>query len=186
MKGTIRKQVLDARLKLSADEHRAGSAKIEARLFGLPEFKAAKVIMFFASFRSEVDTHRMIRRALAEGKRVVLPKVRGKELELLEISSFDRDVRAGSWGIPEPAGPGARPADLKDIGLVVVPGAAFDERGNRIGYGAGFYDKLLPAYHGMTVAVAFDLQIVPGVPIDRHDVPVKKIVTEKRVIETRS
>ena len=186
MKDTIRKQVLSVRFKLSADQRRAGSAEIEARLFGLPEFQAAKVIMFFASFRSEVDTHHMVRRALAEGKRVVLPKVRGKDLELFEISSFDRDVHPSSWGIPEPDGPGARPADLNDVGLIVVPGAAFDERGNRIGYGAGFYDKLLPAYHGMTVAVAFDLQIVPGIPIDRHDVPVKKIVTEKRVIEAKS
>jgi 5-formyltetrahydrofolate cyclo-ligase len=184
VKDTIRKQVLEARLKLSAEERRIGSAEIEARLFGLPEFRAAKTVMFFASFRSEVDTHHMIRRALAEGKRVVLPKVKEKDLELFEISDFDRDVRPGSWGIPEPDGPGGRPADLNGIGLIVVPGAAFDERGNRIGYGAGFYDKLLAGYHGTTVAVAFDLQIVPGVPIGRHDVPVKKIVTEKRVINS--
>ena len=183
MKDTIRKQVLEARARLSADERRTKSTEIETRLFGLPEFRAAKVILFFVSFRSEVDTHHMVRHALAEGKRVVLPKVKGKDLELFEIASFDNDVRPGSWGIPEPAGPGVRTADLKDVGLIVVPGAAFDEQGNRIGYGAGFYDKLLAAYRGMTVAVAFELQIVPAVPADRHDIPVGKIVTEKRVIE---
>src|SRR5512135_1697254 len=134
------------------------SAEIESRLFRLPEFQAARVIMFFASFQSEVDTHHMIRRALAEGKRVVLPKVKGKELELFEIGNFDRDVRPGAWGIPEPEGPGATRADLKNIGLIIVPGAAFDEKGNRIGYGAGFYDKLLADHQGMTVAIAFDLQ----------------------------
>ncbi len=140
--------------------------------------------MFFASFQSEVDTHHMIRRALAEGKRVILPRVNGRELELFEISSFDRDISPGAWGIPEPSGPGARRAAMRDIGIIVVPGAAFDERGNRIGYGAGFYDKLLSSYQGMTVAVAFDLQVLHDVPADPHDVPVKKIVTEKRIIDT--
>ncbi|MBS1125104.1 MAG: 5-formyltetrahydrofolate cyclo-ligase, partial [Nitrospirae bacterium] len=82
---------------------------------------------------------------------------KGKELELFEIKSFDNDVLPGAWGIPEPEG-GMR-VELKDIGLIVVPGAAFDEKGNRIGYGAGFYDKLL------------------------HDIPMQMIVTEKRVID---
>ncbi len=184
MKDKIRKQVLDARFRLSADERRAKSAEIESRLFGLPEFQAARLVLFFASFRSEVDTHHMIRRALAEGKRVVLPKVKGRELELLEISNFDRDVRPGAWAIPEPDGPGVRQADLRDIGIIIVPGAAFDARGNRIGYGAGFYDKLLASYQGMTVGVAFDLQIVGAVPADPHDVPVKMVVTEKRIVGT--
>jgi 5-formyltetrahydrofolate cyclo-ligase len=137
--------------------------------------------MFYASFQSEVETHHMIRRALAEGKRVVLPKVKGKELELIEIKSFDKDVLPGAWGIPEPER--GMPAELKDISLIVVPGAAFDEKGNRIGYGAGFYDKLLPLYKGRTVALAFELQIAPEVPADAHDIPMHMIVTEKRVID---
>lgn len=182
MKDRIREQVLDARSRLSPEQRRAGSSEIESRLFGLPEFRSAAAVMFFASFRSEVDTHPMIRRALAEGKRVVLPKVKGKGLELFAISSIDRDVKSGAWGIPEPYGPGARPVEAKDIGLIVVPGAAFDRQGNRIGYGAGFYDRLLASYAGMTVAVAFELQVLENIPADPHDVPVKKIVTEKRVI----
>lgn len=183
MKDKIRKQVLEERFKLAPEQRRAKSAEIEARLFGLQEFRAASVVMLFASFQSEVETHHMIRRALAEGKRVVLPKVKGTELELFEIENFDRDVVPGAWGIPEPAA--GRPAALQDIGLIVVPGAVFDERGNRVGYGGGFYDKLLPLFRGMTVALAFDLQIVSAVPTDPHDVPVKKIVTEKRIIEAK-
>ena len=126
----------------------------------------------------------MIRRALAEGKRVVLPRVKGKELELLEIENFDRDAAPGAWGILEPEG--GKPAQLKDIGLIIMPGAAFDDRGNRIGYGAGFYDKLLPLYTGRTVALAFELQIVSTVPAASHDIPVHKIVTEKRVIDAHN
>jgi 5-formyltetrahydrofolate cyclo-ligase len=140
------------------------------------------MIMFFASFRSEVETGHMIRHALQSGKRVILPKVAGKELALYEIGDFDKDVLPGAWGIPEPRE--VMSAELEDIDLIIVPGAAFDEQGNRLGYGAGFYDKLLPGFRKSTVALAFELQIVPRVPADSHDVPVKKIVTEKRVIET--
>ena len=75
---------------------------------------------------------------------------------------------------------------LEEIDLIIVPGAAYDEQGNRVGYGAGFYDKLLSAFMKMTVALAFEVQIVPNIPTEMHDVPIKKIVTERRVIETNS
>ncbi len=140
--------------------------------------------MFFAAFRSEVETGPMIRHALASGKRVILPKVKGKELGLFEVKNFDRDVSPGAWGIPEPRE--SSPARLDKIDLIIVPGAAFDEQGNRLGYGAGYYDKLLPSFKGTTVALAFEEQIVSKVPADPHDVPVRKIVTEKRVIAVQS
>jgi len=162
----------------------AKSREIEERLFSLSEFKSARVILFFASFRSEVDTGPMIRRALAFGKRVVLPKVKGTELVLYEISDLDKDVSPGTWGIPEPHEP--RPVMLEEIDLIIVPGAAYDEQGNRAGYGAGFYDKLLPTFKKVTVALAFEFQIVPNVPTEMHDIPIKKIVTERRVIEANS
>ncbi len=184
MKNKLRKKILDARFALTPEARRAKSREIEQRLFSLPEFRSAAKILFYASFQSEVETHCMIRRALAEGRHVVLPRVKGKELELLEIENFDRDVSPGAWGIPEPDQ--GKPAAVRDIGFIVVPGAAFDERGNRVGYGAGFYDKLLAQYQGTTAALAFELQVVPQVPVDAHDVPVKKIVTETRVIETNS
>ena len=149
----------------------------------MPEYKSAHTVLFFASFRTEVDTAPMIRRALTFGKRVVLPKVEGAELALLEIADFDNDVAPGAWGIPEPRG--STSVTLDEIDLIVVPGAVFDERGNRLGYGAGFYDKLLPAFKKMTVALAFEIQIVSAVPVELHDVPIRKIITERRSIEAR-
>jgi len=180
LKKILRKQVLSARDRLSPKEKTTKSREIEERLFSLPEFISAHVIMFFASFRSEVETGRMIRRALHFGKRVVLPKVKGDELALYEINDFDNDVAPGAWGIPEPKT--FMPAALADIDLMVIPGTAFDMQGNRLGYGAGFYDKLLAAFGKPTVALAFEAQIVYEVPADKHDVPVQKIVTEKRLI----
>lgn len=181
MKNDLRKQVLTARDRLAPGERTAKSREIGERLFALPEFGTARTVLFFASFRSEVETVPMIRRALAEGKRVVLPKVAGAELELFEIADYAEDVAPGAWGIPEPKS--ARPVKLADIDLVVVPGAAFDLHGNRIGYGAGFYDKLLPGFRGLTAALAFELQIIASVPASAHDVPVKKIVTETRIVK---
>lgn len=184
MKNSLRQQVLDARFRLPSEERKAKSRDIEKKLFSLPEFRSAGVVMFYASFRSEVETHNMIRRALAEGRKVVLPKVKGKELVLFEIRDFDQEVAPGACGIPEPYY--GTPMNAAGIDMIIVPGAVFDEQGNRLGYGAGYYDKLLSKYSGMTVALAFDMQIAPQVPVGPHDVPVKKIVTEKRVIEAKS
>ena len=180
MKTAIRKQVLAKRDRLTGEQRAGKSRKIEELLFALPEFQATHTILFFASFRSEVDTLPMIRRALAEGKRVALPKVQGAELGLFEIKDPATDVASGAWGIPEPKD--AFPVRITDIDVVVVPGAAFDAKGNRIGYGAGFYDKLLAGFRGTTVALAFEVQIVQDVPASTHDVPVKKIITEERII----
>ena len=180
MKDKIRKQVLAARDNMLPALRATKSQEIEERLFSLSKFKSACAVVFFASFRSEVETGPMIRRALASGKRVILPKVKGKELELFEIKNFDKDVSPGAWGIPEPRE--SRPVRLDQVDVIVVPGAAFDELGNRLGYGAGFYDRLLSEFSKLTIAVAFEVQIVSKIPADQHDVPVRKIVTEKRVI----
>ena len=181
MKKVLRKQVLESRSNLPSEERKRKSREIERRLFSTREFQEAGTILFFASFRSEVETGDMIRRALALGKRVVLPKVKGRELALFRITDFDKDVAPGAWDIPEPAK--GTPSELQDIDLIVVPGAAFDEQGNRLGYGAGFYDKLLLDYRKTTIALAFEVQIIPTVPADQHDIPIKKIVTENRIIE---
>jgi len=180
LKTSLRKQAAEARDRLPSEVRKFKSSEIEQRLCMLPEFHAAGVIMFFASFRSEVETGPMIRHALASDKRVVLPRVKGRQLALFEITDFDKDVSPGAWGIPEPVE--SRPVSLSDIDLIITPGAAFDESGNRLGYGAGFYDRILPSFPGMTIALAFEVQIVPQVPTDKHDIPVMRIVTEKRVI----
>lgn len=180
MKDSLRKQVAGARDRLTAEERRTKSHEIESRLFRLPEFNGSSLILFFASFRSEVNTIPMIRRALAEGKRVALPKVKGNGLELFEIRELEKDVSPGAWGIPEPHEHNRVALDAVD--LLIVPGLAFDEWGNRLGYGAGFYDKLLASCTKPTVALAFEVQMVKQVPAARHDISVKKIVTEKRII----
>jgi 5-formyltetrahydrofolate cyclo-ligase len=184
LKKALRQDILRKRSELPAEERKAKSREIENLLFNLSDVKTADIIMFYASFRSEVETHAMVRRALAEGKRVVLPKIKGRDLSLIEITDFDRDVKPGVWAIPEPKG--GQLIEPGQIQVIIVPGAAFDDQGNRVGYGAGFYDKLLKEFKGATVALAFELQMVSDIPADAHDVPVQKIITEKRIIRASS
>ena len=174
----------EARDSLSPEVRESKSSEIEKRLCSLPEFRSASVVMFFASIRSEVNTLPMIRHALVAGKRVILPKVKGRDLALFEVRDFEKDTVPSAWKIPEPRE--AMPATIHEVDLMIVPGLAFDEKGRRLGYGAGFYDRILPHYHKETIALAFEIQIVPEVPVTALDIPVQKIVTEKRIIETNS
>lgn len=183
MKASLRKQATEARDGLPREERQAGSREIENRLFGLPEFIRSSTVMFFASFRSEVDTIPMIRKALAAGKRVVLPKVKGRDLALFEIRDQEKDVSPGVWGIPEPVR--NNPVALETVDIMIVPALAFDEQGNRLGHGAGFYDRILARYQGLSIGLAFEVQILPRIPVDSHDCPVRKIITEKRIITVK-
>lgn len=159
---------------------------IRQRIIRLPEFTDAKAIFFYASFRSEVDTIEMIKISLSHGKQAILPKVdkENKKLKLYEIKNTNELVK-GYMGILEPSVSEERLIGLDDIDLVIIPGAAFDVSGNRLGYGAGFYDGLLAGMKNKipVIAPAYEEQIVEKIPTEPHDVKVKKIVTDMRVIE---
>ncbi len=144
MKRAIRKEVLKKRDEISPDIKSVKDSLIKQRLFTLPEFIAAKTVFFYASFRSEVETLSMIEESLKIGKRIVLPRVDKERhrLMLYEIKDIS-ELSPGYMGIPEPSLSGERLVSLDDIDLVIIPGAGFDYSGNRLGYGAGYYDILL-------------------------------------------
>jgi 5-formyltetrahydrofolate cyclo-ligase len=184
-KETIRKEALRQRDALSSELRIVKSELIRAKLFSLPEFIQAGTIMFFASFRSEVFTLPLLKEALTAGKRVVVPRVenRAKVLELYEIRDIS-ELSPGYKGIPEPSVSEKRRRALSEVDLVVMPGAAFDIRGNRLGYGGGYYDRLLSGMKRSIplVALAFHEQISDNVPSEPHDIRVHKIVTDAAVI----
>jgi 5-formyltetrahydrofolate cyclo-ligase len=189
-KRELRRQVLSQRDALSEGEIREKSHAIQSFLFSLPEFDAARAILYFVSFRSEVSTEGMIRALLARGTVVVVPlaDLKSKRLHLYRLEDFDRDLSPGTWGIPEPSPRRSKPFHLKEVDLVVTPGVAFDESGARVGYGGGFYDRLLEEWggRGPSVALAFELQVLHSVPFDgERDIPVDIIVTEKRTIRCK-
>jgi 5-formyltetrahydrofolate cyclo-ligase len=185
VKKEIRNKILKIRDQIPLNIRAKKDLHIRGTLFSLPEFNVAKIVLFYASFRSEVETLSLIRESLAMGKRVLLPKVDAKNflLVLYEIKSMD-ELYPGYMGIPEPDLPDERCAVIDDAELAIIPGAAFDVSGNRLGYGAGYYDNLLSGGSRRIpiIALAYDEQLVDLIPAEKHDVTVDIIVTDMRVI----
>lgn len=188
-KASLRKEQLLRRNSIPPQVRKVKSSAIVTLLEALDEIKNAGTVLLFASFRSEVDMTGMISSSLAASKRVILPKVDAATgtLQLYEISS-PADLVPGYMGIPEPAGAAdSRPCDINDIDVVIIPGACFDEEGNRVGYGGGYYDRLLAGLQKTipVIAPAYEEQIVDEVPAEPHDIKVGVIVTDRRVIRCR-
>ena len=185
MKKEIRNKVLEIRNQIPLDIRTEKDLHIGETLFSLPEFLSAKIVLFYASFRSEVETLSLIRESLAMGKKVLLPKVDTKNsvLTLHEIKNMN-ELAPGYMGIPEPDLADERLAGIGDIDIAVIPGAGFDLSGNRLGYGAGYYDGLLSqrTKNIQIIALAYEEQLVDSIPAEKHDVRVTIIVTDKRVI----
>jgi 5-formyltetrahydrofolate cyclo-ligase len=184
-KALIRETIRALRDALDPEERAAKSLLIKSSLFSLPEIISASSLMFYVSFRSEVQTEPMIRHALSLGKQVIVPltDMQNKRLRLSQIKDFDEDLAPGTWGILEPKPGKIRPIAYSDIDFVVAPGLAFSEQGWRIGYGGGFYDRLLRKSRKKAYALSFEMQMLAEVPfIAEQDVRVNYIVTEKRII----
>ncbi len=184
-KGTLREEMLAIRQGFSDCEIEQNSKKIKERLFNSTEFKSAKKILFYSSFRNEVQTRDMIKEALVLGKRVILPIMEptAKELYLSELKNYDLELAKNNYGILESRQEYIRRIDFDQLDLLIIPGLAFDLDGNRLGYGGGYYDRLLIRNLNIyRLAICFEAQISRSVPIDTHDIQVNKIITEKREI----
>ena len=183
-KAALRREILARRNSIPPAEKEKKDRAIEELLYGTEEFRTAKTISLFASFRSEVGTFGIIRKLLTEGRRVVLPRVEGQLLGLYEIRSLD-ELLPGCMNIPEPTVlSDDRKLSINDVDAVIIPGAAFDETGNRIGYGGGFYDRLLAGLRkpAPIIAPAYEEQVIASVPAFAYDKKVSMIVTDRRVI----
>ena len=183
-KRALRREVLAVRDALPPEDRRARSEAIAPRFLALPEVADAGTVMAFWSFGSEVDTAPLIERLLADGRTTAMPRIEGTHVVPVAYRPGD-EVRETSFGAFEPLE--GRVLDATDLDLVVVPGVAFDDAGRRVGYGGGFYDRLLPGLRpGVpAIALAFSVQLVPEVPTGGMDSRVDAIVTEGKVIRCR-
>ncbi len=188
-KKELRRQVIAERDQLTDEEITAKSASVAERLYSLPAFQQAETVMFFVSFGSEVDTRPMVEEAISRGKTVLAPKALPQSRELIpsRIIGWESDLMPGYYNILEPRAGALRPYEPEQIDLLLVPGVAFDLKGNRLGYGGGYYDRffLLLKPGTPVAALVFDLQIVPQVPVDEWDRPVDFVITERRLVEIK-
>ncbi len=141
----------------------------------MQEYKGAGTVMMYAALPDEVELALLIDDAKATGKKVVLPRMEGNQIEAV---LYDGQLMKNEIGIAEPVEGSIVPKE--EIDIVIVPGRAFDKKGNRLGRGGGYYDTFLQGYEGMTIGVAFESQIFNELPVDEHDYPVNIIITERR------
>ncbi len=153
------------------------------RFFQTPYYKESRTILCYYPFRSEIDTTIIIEKALKDNRRVILPRVEQKSLKLYYVQDLESQLKIGSYGIMEPA-QGSKPARLDEIDLALVPGVAFDRGLNRLGYGGGFYDRLLCnlSPEVKKVVLCFEVQVVDKLPTLEHDIEVDIIITESEEI----
>jgi 5-formyltetrahydrofolate cyclo-ligase len=181
-KRILRKAVLNE-LKAQKEASRRGkSLAIKKRLFSLKEFKRAKRILLYVGKHYEIDTKPIIKEALEKGKRIFLPvtDLTGKRLIISEILDFPRDTELGPYEIYQPTAVRINSAPKEAVDLVVLPGIAFDKKGNRLGHGAGYYDRFLKDIPKATprIALAFDFQVQDAdIPTLATDIPVTRIIT---------
>lgn len=185
-KSALRKRLIAARDALDAGTHRRLSAQIAGHLLALNALRDVRCIMAYASFGSEFDTSVVLGHIIASGRQLVLPRTdrATKSLQLYCVCDLERDLQPGVWGIREPVPQRCAPVSDDAVQLVLVPGVAFTERGARLGYGGGYYDKFvarLPQRPAL-IAATFSLQVVPEIPITVNDQKVDALVTEQGVI----
>lgn len=186
LKAAIRRAALEARGALLDAPERAQA--IAERLRSLAAYRSAGTICWYVGVRDEVPTLAMIERAGREGRRAAVPWRAGERLELYAIDGPD-DLEPASFRLLEPSAEVRRDASRRvapgEVDLFVVPGVAFDRHGGRLGYGRGFYDRLLPLARpdAAVVGLAFEAQMVERIPAAAHDVPMHAVVTEAAVYE---
>jgi 5-formyltetrahydrofolate cyclo-ligase len=188
MKDIVRKKMLSRRNNHLKSHIFQKSTQIKNRLFKMQEFKQARTILFYISFKNEVFTHDMIKESITLGKRIIVPITdkKNNRLILSELQNWDH-LKPGSYGILEPTNEYVHEMPINTINIIIIPGIAFDEFGNRIGHGMGYYDRLLIySKNSIHIGLAFEFQLLNKLPVDDYDMGVDAIITEKRLIYCRN
>lgn len=180
-KSELRTEMAKLRDVMPEGERKGKSRLIWKRLLSLPEFTSAKTIAFYLSKGSEADTPETIEESLKLGKKIMVP-ITDSEIELVEFTSFE-DLAPAKYGILEPK---TKKILKGEPDIVIVPGLAFDPDFHRLGYGKGYYDRLLKKIKSIRIGVCFDIQIMEKIPRDGHDQRLDIIITEKRIMRVET
>ncbi len=186
-KHALRQRIIAARDAVLYAERLHWSRAVVDGVCVLAEYKSARTVLGYLNFGSELTAELWVQQALDDGKQVLLPRVNraSQHLDLYAVGDLRHDVAPGLWGIPEPIIARCTRFDaLGDLDFILLPGVAFTREGARLGYGGGFYDKLLARvpHQPVLVAGAFGLQVVAEIPQELTDRKVEWLVTEQETI----
>ena len=186
-KKKLRKEILNRLRSQDKEDLLKRSLKIKNKLFELEEFKKARCVIFYVSMEDEVDTRQMIDESIRMGKTVGVPVIistsggEGKrELAISQITDRIKQLEVGPYRIIQPKQIEVRPISCKNMDLILVPAVAYDESGNRLGRGKGYYDRFLEKLpdNALTIGLCFDFQLIKSVPMLSHDISVRKVLTD--------
>lgn len=180
-KKEIRAEVKKRRREADEETLHEKSLQILERFRQLSAYKDASLLLAYVDAKREVETRLLMHCAWDDGKKVAAPRVDGDGIMHFYYLRSLKDLEPGAFGIMEPR------ADCRicepEEGLLLMPGVAFDEQGHRVGYGGGYYDRYLEKHpHLIHIALAFEFQIFPEVPSEKHDICPDLIVTENRIL----
>jgi 5-formyltetrahydrofolate cyclo-ligase len=183
-KRALRADLRERRQLLSDQAREAAEAGIHAQLDALVAEHGARSISCFLSTPAEPGTRSFVADAVARGIRVLLPVTRADGLLDWAVATPEGDIAEGMYGLPEPVGELLGPIAVNDVDLLVIPAAAVDESGMRLGWGRGFFDKTLGSMERCppVYAVVYDSEVLDELPSDVHDQPVTGVVTPTRTI----
>lgn len=184
LKSAIRKDILSKRNLISESEIISNSKIISNRVIETIEYQTSKSIGAYYPTGSEVKTFDILKHSMKNKKEVGLPRViDSTKIEFFKIieDSFKKiKFTRGKYGIFENS---MSTTSIDKMDLLIIPGIAFDLQGNRIGYGKGYYDRLLSSREAKCIiGLAYETQVINEIPINDHDIPVNIIITEKRTI----
>jgi 5-formyltetrahydrofolate cyclo-ligase len=173
----LRRQIKERKRTFTSEKAIVDSDIIFDQIETLPQFLSAKIILAYWSLSDEVQTQKFILK-WANKKRIALPIVIGDTLELRAFNGLNSLITSASFGIQEPKT--EELIDPEDVDFAIIPGVAFDGKGNRLGRGKGFYDRFLKQTNAFKVAVGFDFQIIEEIPVSSFDVPVDLVISPKK------
>ena len=175
-KRELRQRIRTQKRRLSAAELAVMSEDICSKVLALASWQEAGTLLLYYPLPDEVDVRLLIKDAFESGKKVLLPVVKGDELEL-HLYEGEASLKEGAFGIMEPTGPLFAPEHYGEIELAIIPGMAFDSAGHRLGRGKGYYDRLLPNLRdAKLIGVCFPFQFLEEVPAEAHDISVCKVI----------
>ena len=173
-KKELRQTIRERKRAMTPEEIESRSQKLGQLFLASDAYRDAKTIYGYMPYNQEVRTVPMLEQALADGKRVAVPKCYGDEMKFIYLEDLTQ-VEKGYAGIPEPIADG--PVGDDPTALVLMPGMAFDPQGHRIGYGGGFYDKFLASEPGHpTLALCYEFQMLDHLETEEFDIPVDTVL----------
>lgn len=175
-KKALRREISAKKRAMTREQIIEASDRLAEKFYATELYQQTQSIYGYLSYNQEVRTEPILRRALADGKRVAVPKVFGDEMKFLWLDNLDL-VAPGYFDIPEPIANDPEADD--EMALILMPGLAFDPKGHRLGYGGGFYDRYLAAHHDhKLVALCYDFQLFEHLDTEAHDIPVDLVISD--------